>query len=300
MSTQVPMSRSTVRTSKLIDLAEAMDVVCDGQLLVLGGLWFHNNPSALAREIVRRRIHNLRIIAAPPSGYAVDLLIGGGCVAEATIGHVSFEHMGLAPNFQRAAQTGAVKIIDADEATILGGFMATLEHLQDHPVTSVRGTDIMSSPIARRNSDGVVAPRAIVPDVCLLHAQEADIYGNVRNFGNSFADPLFAKAARHVIVSVDRIVENSEVRKEPHRTTIPGYLVDRIVCAPGGAHPGSSQGLYPHDETAVKAYIKAGRDTGSWEADYLEPLVHAPGTHEDYLAAIGGWEHLVALNEVVK
>lgn len=288
------------RRSKLTSLDDALAHVGAGQLVALGGLWFHNNPCAAVRALARRKVKDLRIVAAPPSSYAVDLLIGAGCVAQATVGHVSFEHLGFAPNFRRAAQQGSVRIVDADEATILGGLMATVEHLDSHPVTSVKGTDIGRSAAAPRNDSGVVAPVALRPDVCLLHAQEADIYGNVRNLGTPFCDPLFAKASKHVIVTVDRIVENSEIRRQPNRTTIPGYLVDAVVEAPFGAHPCSSHGIHVHDELGIGAYIKAGASVDTWNRDYLGPYVETPQSLKDYLRLVGGADWILALSEVVR
>jgi glutaconate CoA-transferase subunit A len=288
------------RRSKLRELNDALLAVQPGHLVALGGLWFHNNPCAAVRALARREVRELQIVAAPPSSYAVDLLIGAGCVTRATVGHVSFEHLGFAPNFRRAAQQGAVTIIDADEATILGGLMATVEHLDSHPVTSVKGTDIARSPIAPRNDAGVVAPLAMSPDVCILHAQEADIYGNVRDLGTPFCDPLFAKASKHVIVTVDRIVDNSVVRKEPHRTTIPGYLVDAVVEAPFGAHPCSSHGVYVHDEQLISEYIEAGADAATWLHDYFEPYVKDPESLADYLERVGGAYRILHLAETVR
>jgi glutaconate CoA-transferase subunit A len=293
-------SDKPTRRSKLVSLTDALARVKAGQLVALGGLWFHNNPCAAVRELARRKIRDLRIVAAPPSSYAVDLLIGAGCVSHATVGHVSFEHLGFAPNFRRAAQEGAVHIVDADEATILGGLMATVEHLDSHPVTSVKGTDISRSSAAPRNRDGVVAPVAMRPDVCILHAQEADRYGNVRNLGTPFCDPLFAKASKYVIVTVDRIVNNDSIRAQPNRTTIPGYLVDAVVEAPFGAHPCSSHGVHVHDETHIRSYIKAGASADTWNSDYLAPYVEAPASLEDYVDRVGGATRILALSEVVR
>jgi glutaconate CoA-transferase subunit A len=288
------------RRSKLTSLDGALAHVRAGQVVALGGLWFHNNPCAAVRALARRNVRDLRIVAAPPASYAVDLLIGAGCVAQATVGHVSFEHLGFAPNFRRAAQEGTVRIIDADEATILGGLMATVEHLDSHPVTSVKGTDIGRSAAAPRNVSGVVAPVALRPDVCLLHAQEADIYGNVRNLGTPFCDPLFAKASKYVIVTVDRIVDNCDIRAEPNRTTIPGYLIDAVVQAPFGAHPCSSHGIHVHDELGIGAYIKAGTNADTWRRDYFGPYVDEPESLEDYVRLVGGADWILALSEVVR
>jgi glutaconate CoA-transferase subunit A len=292
------------RTSKLVSLAEAVALVRPGALVAIGGLWFQNNPSTLVRQLIRAGIGELEIVAAPPSSYAVDVLIGASAVTRAYVAHVSFDHLGLAPNHRRAGETGAVEIVDCDEATVLGGLMAALEALPHHPVTSIVGTDLArNSPLATRRAVAglgeVAAPAAMRPNVCLLHAQEADIFGNVRYLGTPFCDPLFAKTAETVIVSVDRIVDNAAVRAEPHRTTIPGYLVDAVLEAPYGAHPAASQGLYPHDEEHLAAYLAAGRSAETWRAEYLRPWVLEMRDAAAYLDAVGGAARLDRLEEVV-
>jgi len=140
---------------------------------------------------------------------------------------------------------------------------------------------------------GLVAAPALRPDVAIIHAQEADEFGNVRCLGAPFADPILAKTARQVIVTVDRLVSNEEVRAAPRLTTIPGYLVDAVVEAPYGAHPCSSHGAYPHDEAHLRAYLAAsaaalrGTDPDAYQA-YLRRYVFGCASHQDYLAAFGG------------
>ncbi|HVA25680.1 MAG TPA: CoA-transferase [Chloroflexota bacterium] len=293
------------RRSKLVPLQEALAAVSDGCTLAVGGLWFHNKPMAALRELIRRGVRHLTLIAAPPSSLDSDLLIGAGLVKDAYLAHVSFEHLGLAPNFRHAVEHGLVELHECDEATLLGGLMATLEGLPYHPISSLRGTDhLRTSPLAMpyiaRDGSAMVAAPALKPDVAILHAQEADEYGNVRCFGAPFVDPIFAKTASHVIVTVDKLVSNGEVRQAPSRTTIPGYLVDAVVEAPFGAHPCSSHGLHPHDEAHLRGYLAAsnaalrGIEPGAFQA-YLQRYVFACHSHDEYLEAIGGPLDLVAV-----
>ncbi|MEU0948675.1 CoA-transferase [Streptomyces canus] len=300
VSLEPPPPVHPARATKTLSLPEAMALVPSEAFVALGGLWFQNNPSAAVHELIRQGTGGLTIVAAPPSSYAVDLLIGAGAVRTAYLAHVSFDHLGMAPNFRRAAETGSVEIIDGDEALILGGLMATLEALPHHPVHSVKGTDLLHrSPLsgspAAAGRDVLAAPVAMRPDICLLHAQEADVYGNVRYDGTPFCDPLLAKASRKVIVCVDRIVDNAEIRRDPHRTVIPGYLVDAVVETPYGAHPCASQGRYAHDEKRLAAYIAAGRSAAQWRSEYLEPYVLQPRSSDQYLAAVGGAAHIERL-----
>ena len=274
---------------------EALSCVQDGCFLAVGGLWFHNKPMAALRALIRRGVRGLTLTAAPPASLDADLLIGAGLVKEAYLAHVSFEHLGLAPNFRHAVEQGLIALHECDEATLLGGLMATAEGLPAHHLTSLKATDhLLTSPLARpAGTDGMVAAPALAPDVAIIHAQEADEFGNVRCLGAPFADPILAKTARHVIATVDRLVSNEEVRAAPRLTTIPGYLVDAVVEAPFGAHPCSSHGAYPHDDAHLRAYLAAstaalhGSDPDAYQA-YLRRHVFDCASHEDYLAALGG------------
>lgn len=291
---------SPSRRQKLCEMPEALGAVSPGTFLAVGGLWFHNTPSAALREIIRSRVGQLTLITAPPSSLGSDLLIAAGAVARAYLAHVSFEHLGLAPNFRRATESGELDLVECDEATLLGGLMATLEGIPEHPIVSLKGTDHLGrSPLARpyetSGGEAVVVSPAIKPDVAIIHAQEADAYGNVRCFGTPFCDPLFAKAASHVIVTADRIVPNETVRSEPHRTTIPGYLVDAVVAAPFGAHPCSSHGMYAHDEDHLREYIAAS--SGGPPTSYLGRYVFGTAGQTEYLQAVGGPAHIGTLGE---
>ena len=273
-------------------------MVQDGCFLAVGGLWFHNKPMAALRELIRRGLRDVRLMAAPPSSFDSDLLIGAGVVKEAYLAHVSFEHLGLAPNFRHAVEEGLITLHECDEATLLGGLMATVEGLPYHAITSLKGTDhLRTSPLAQpyvaRDGSSMVAAPALRPEVAILHAQEADEYGNVRCLGTPFADPILAKTAGHVIVTVDRLIANEEVRRAPRLTTIPGYLVDAVVETPFGAHPCSSHGLYPHDEAHLRQYLAAcnaalkGTAPEAFQA-YLQRFVFGCASQREYVEVTGG------------
>ena len=86
----------------------------------------------------------------------------------------------------------------------------------------------------------MLAVAAVKPDVCLLHAQQADEHGNVQYLGSPFFDAMLAQASRQVIVSVDRIVSTDTIRRSNHLTKLPSAMVDAVVEAPFGAHPTAS------------------------------------------------------------
>ena len=100
----------TTISSKIVDLDTALSAVKDGMTLGIGGWIFHGQPMALIRGLVRRGVRDLTLVPAPGS-VAPDMLIGAGCVKETGCVFISFEHLGLAPNFRRAAQSGAIKVL---------------------------------------------------------------------------------------------------------------------------------------------------------------------------------------------
>jgi glutaconate CoA-transferase subunit A len=63
-----------------------------------------------------------------------------------------------------------------------------------------------------------------------------------------------------VVLTAERIVERADLAAEPERTTIPGFLVDAVVEAPGGAWPTSCAGLYQYDEPFIADLLAVAGD----------------------------------------
>lgn len=273
-----------------------MATVADGDHVALGGIWSHNAPSALVRALIRRGARDLTVSAGPAAGFAVELLIAGGCVRRALVPNLTFERLGLAPAFRRAVQSGQLELVECDEPTLVAGYRAGAAGLPSQPVRSVRGTALAA---ARRDllarevrGERVLDVAAIAPDAVLLHAARGDAYGNLQQQGAVFADRLLAKAAAQaVIATVDELVDNAAVRRAPAATTVPSYLVTAVVEAPFGAHPCSSHGRYRADEDHLAAYIAEVQRGDT--ADYLKRFVQLPD-HRDYLATVGGVDRLGA------
>ena len=182
-------------SSKIVSLDAALSVVQDGMTLGIGGWIFHGQPMALVRGLIRKGVRDLTLVPAPGS-IAPDMLIGAGCVTTTACVFISFEHLGLAPNFRRAAQSGAIKVLEMDGPGIAGGLRAGACDLPYGLIPDL-GTDL-----PRVNPEGYRRARvqdggrpllevpAIKPDVVLLHGQQADEYGNVQYFGASYFDLL--------------------------------------------------------------------------------------------------------------
>lgn len=277
------------RRSKLTDLDDAVSVVESGMHLAVGGIWNENTPSALVRALARSGPTNLTLSAGPASAYPVDLLIGLGLVDTLLAPNVTFEDLGLAPNHRRAIETGEISIIECDEPSLIGGYRAAAAGLPGSIVKSLQGTSLLDRspwilPITLPSGDEVLIVPALRPDVTFLHVQECDEYGNARCLGAVFADRLLAKCAGTVVISADEVISNREVRSDPSRTTIPGFLVDAVVEAPRGAHPCGSHGRYGRDTDGLLSYLASANTGGEWQA-YVDSAVSV--SHEEYLQTTG-------------
>lgn len=289
------------RASKLVEATEAAALVRPGDHVAVGGIWSQNAPTGLVRALIRAGAGELTVSGAPATGFAIDLLVAAGRATKGWLPNVTFEHLGLAPGFRAAVEAGTLHLVECDEATLVGGYRAAAAGLPYTPIASLAGTELESiSPWLGSSSHGAVAIQevpALAPDVVFLHAQEGDIYGNVRQLGTVFADRLLAKAAkRAVVVSVDRLIDNEEIRRDPRSTTIPSYFVTHVVELPLGAHPCASHGRYLADEAHIRHYMEAVKsirkgDAAPWRG-YLEAYVEvAP---DDYLSACGGVGELLS------
>lgn len=280
-----------MKAGEVVSVEAALDGVGDGASVAIGGWIFNAQPMGLVRALVRKKLKHLDLVPAPGS-IAPDLLIGAGCVRSTTCVFISFEQFGLAPHFRRQAEFGALKVHDIDGPAFAAGLRAASCDLPFVPIPDL-GTDLPrhapefyrelpAEPGQRR----LFAVPAIRPDVCLLHAQQADELGNVQFLGPPFFDVMLAHASRKVIVSVDRIVSCATAQRANHLTKLPRVMVDAVVELPFGAHPTASPSLYRSDEHHLRAYLKASRDAGAF-VDYLGRYVE-PATHAMYLDAVGG------------
>jgi len=278
--------------TKLLSADEAVADIGDGERVGLGGWIFNAQPMSLVRALIRKKPRNLDLIPTPGS-IAPDMLIGAGCVRSTACVFISFEQFGLAPHFRRQAENGSLKVYDLDGPAIAGGLRAAICNLPYTPIPDL-GTDLPKHapehylPLPTQPGERkLLAAAAISPDVCLLHAQQADEHGNVQYLGPPFFDVMLAQASKRVIVSVDRIVSTETVRRANHLTKLPSAMVDAVVEAPFGAHPTASPSFYRPDNSHLKEYVKASASDASFN-DYLKRYVTGAVESAAYLDVVGG------------
>jgi len=279
-------------------------MIGDGYRLVLGGMVLQRQPMALVYELVRRRVRDLTITTFV-GGNAIDLLVGVGAVKRVEAAYMGLGPFGFAPHFRRAAEAGTLEIDDLSESAMMARFKAAATGVPYLPHRSLLGTDM---PKYSRHVLEIACPftgqklhavRALESDVTVLHAHVADAHGNVQfplQRNTDEVDQMFAKAAKTLIVTVERIIPHEEVLARSTQTLIPHHWVDALVEVPYGAHPGSVDGLYKEDEAHLRQYVEAAKSPEAFR-DYLETYVTGVKDHWEYLDRVGGLRHLSGLRE---
>lgn len=279
-------SRATVVRSP----EEAIEGIADGAVLGVGGSITAGHPMTLLRALVRGGVRDLTLVS-PTAGLDVDLLVAAGCVRKVMTAYVGAEGLApVGPAFRAAAEAGRIEVAELDEAHCAVGLRAAAQRLPFLPWRGGVGTSLpqlnpelvpFDDPI---RGERLLAVPALEVDMALICADAADEYGNVVPAGTMHMDPLLASAAAHVVVQVERLVENDSVRRDPGRTLF--WPRTTVVRAPWGTHPYSSDVLAA-DERHLAAYAAAARAGGAELEAWLDDWVRGPTTHDDYLERVG-------------
>lgn len=248
--------------NKLKTLREAMAAVPDGAYVAFGGNTLNRAPMAAVFELVRQGKRGLRVVKTA-GAMDVDALCLGGCAASVDAGFVSFESQyGLAQNYRRAVQTGAVRGNEHACYTVISALRAASYGIPFMPVRGLKTTDLravndyfadVTDPFT---GETLAAVRAIRPDVAIVHAQLADARGNALIEGPKYDDVLMTRAAKTVIVTAERVVGDGWFEASEQKADVPHFLVSAVVRAPRGASPCACCGLYGVDDEAVRAYLR--------------------------------------------
>lgn len=303
---RIQMISEKMREKVITDEVSAAKLVQDGMSIGIGGFINSSHPMAIIRQIIKNKVRHLTVVGAASAGLEVDLLIGAGCAKKVITTYVGAEGLApVGPCFRRYAQNGEIEVWDVDEGQYYAGLRAAAQRLPFMPWLGGFGTSVTEiNPDIKVFQDPIkgkslLAIPAIDIDIAIIHAAYADSYGNVQFTGTGFGDRAIARAADRIIVQVEKIVPNIEIRKNPERTAI--RKIDAIVRAPYGAHPFSSPGFYLQDGEHLKEYIRCStaylknNDRGLLD-QYLQKYIYEPETHGDYLERIG-IKRLISLYE---
>ncbi len=247
-------------------------------------------PMSLTREIIRQGFKNLN--CAGQGVYESDLLAAANVIKKLDWTYIGFEVYGLSNSARRAVESGFVeKVVEWSNAALSWRFKAAAMGVPFIPTRVMLGTDTYKYSAAKTvecpfTGEKICLLPALILDVGFIHVHRADKYGNCQIDGISGFAAEMARASKRLIISAEEIIDTNVIRSQPDRTIIPYYLVDAVVEAPFGSHPGEMSGLYERDEDHIKNYAKDSKDIERVQK-YLDKWIYSVDNHEEYLDLVG-------------
>ncbi|CAG1002469.1 glutaconate CoA-transferase, subunit A [Rhizobiaceae bacterium] len=266
------LTNRSAALGKLTDSANALQpFLRDGICIGLGGFGLDRKPMALVREIATAPVRGLTLETFA-GGLDVEALLASGKVARISACHVGLDHFGLAPLFRTARQSGGVEFEEWSEWTQLAAWRAAAEKAPYAVVPLDPATDLL-----KVNPHIIPAPtlfgtapafavRAPTIDIAILHAEAVHPDGWALTSGDTYLDPILARAAKRVVVSAERLIDDAELERRHRDVHLIASAVDAVVLAPGGALPGSCLPNHMLDFPAMRRYVEASA-AGASSAD---------------------------------
>lgn len=280
--------------SKVMSVKEAISqFVFDGDELVIGN-YTVGSCAELVYEVIRQERKGLTLYSQ--SGiFDIEVLVGAGCAEKLVTTYVlrpAGRRGGSA--VERALQEGSIQIEDYTNfqynARLVAGmhgfpFMQVLEGAMATDLFRKRsflGDDkyrVIKCPYTGKD---VLTVPAANPDVCIVHVQRCDKFGNAQYWGALGSVAAAALASKRIIVSCEEIVEHDIIQSSPHLTIIPAYRVNAVCEVPWGAHPTEVLGYYNVDQMMYGLFmIQDGTAEGLKE--WMDEWVYGCATRSDYI-----------------
>lgn len=289
--------------NKVLSVPEAVrQFVHDGDYLASGGFGADRIATALLHEIVRQKKQNLGF-AGHTATHDFQILAAGNLTGRGQLLQrvdaayiVGLEARGLSPHARRIVESGDVELCEWSNYALALRFQAAAMGVSFLPTRSAAGTDTFKHSAAQTitcpfTKAEYVAIPALWPDVAIIHVHEADCHGNARIRGTSVADLAVARAAKHVILSCERLISSNEIRRDPTLTAIPFFCVDAVCEVPFGSYPGNMPYEYYSDEEHLRKWLTVEEDPAAHLA-FLEKHLFGCRDFSEYLELCGGKSRL--------
>lgn len=212
--------------NKVKDLAEVVDQIEDGSVLMIGGFLACGTPHRMVDRLIERGVKNLTIIANDTSFEDLGL---GRLVASKQASRVIVSHIGTNRQTGDQMNAGELDVELVPQGTLAERIRAKGAGLGGVLTPTGLGTSVEEGK-QKVTVDGqeYILEKPLGADYALLYGTKVDTFGNIfyekttKNF-----NPLMATAADKVFVEADEIVEVGELDQELVMT--PGIFVDAVV-----------------------------------------------------------------------
>lgn len=216
--------------NKIISLQEAVNLVKDGDVLMVGGFLAVGSPNRLIDALVEKGVKDLTLIGND-SGF-VDKGVGK-MVVNKQFKKIIASHVGTNKETGRQMLEGETEVVLVPQGTLIEQVRAGGHGLGGVLTATGLGTEV------EKGKDKVVVDgkeylleKPLRANVAIIFGNIVDKYGNIhylgstRNFNN-----MMAAAADVTIVEANQVVEIGEL--DPNSVHTPGVFVNYIVD--GGA-----------------------------------------------------------------
>jgi len=215
------------------DVAAAVEGVSDGAVVLVGGFGTVGIPNALIEGLLERNLKGLTIVAnnAGAAFGGLPRLMESGAVAKVVC---SYPKGGEKSVFADLYRAGKIELDLVPQGTLAERIRAAGAGVPAFFTPTGAGTLLGRGKETREiNGRLCVLEQALVADVALVEAWEADRWGNLtyRLSGRNF-NPIMASAAKLTIVQTQHVVELGGL--DPDRIVTPGIYVNRVVHVPYG------------------------------------------------------------------
>ena len=250
----------------IVSLGDAVDgLVRDGDVVAVEG-FTHLIPHAAGHEIVRRERRDLTLVRMTPD-VVYDQLIGMGCARKLVFSWGGNPGVGSLHRLRDAVENDWPRPLELEEHSHAGMAAAYAAGAADLPFAVLRGyagtelverTHTIASVTCPFTGEELAAVPAQRPDIGIVHVQQADRRGNVQLWGIPGVQKEIVLASARSIVTVEEIVDELELR--PGGIVLPGWVIDAVALAPGGAHPSYAHGYYERDNDFYVRWDEISRD----------------------------------------
>lgn len=214
---------------KTTSLEEAIAQIPNGAIVMVGGFGVPGTPFTLIQELGRQGQKDLTLIKndANETGLGIDHLLANGQVAK-----LITTHIGLNPRAMELMNAGHLEVEFCAQGILAERVRAGGSGLVGFLTDIGMETELArGKPRIEVGGQTALLETALRADVALIHADRADIFGNLdyvataRNF-----NPLMAMAADRVIAEAETVLPLGDLSADQVHT--PGPFVNMVVGLP--------------------------------------------------------------------
>jgi 3-oxoadipate CoA-transferase alpha subunit len=214
-------------------IAEALDGIRDGSVILIGGFGSIGQPNALIEGLIEQGAKDLTVVANNSGVGRVGLakLLDTRRVRKIIC---SFPRTSDPVVFEELWREGRIELETVPQGTMAERMRAAGAGIPAFFTATAVGTKLAEGKEQREiHGRRYVLEEALAGDVALVEAWEADRWGNLTyRFSARNFNPVMATAAKLTVVQTQHIAELGAL--DPEKIVTPGIFVNRVVHVPYG------------------------------------------------------------------